>query len=349
MSENKHLTPVWIAYVDGKRLDTEHEGALRRVSVHQRLNGISTFSMVFDSSAVKLRDKGLISLESEISIHLGYKDDVAEVFKGEVLGFRAILQEYGTETLEVTGCNALHRLSHGARYRNFEEKTPGAMIKEIVDSYSLKAEVDDFGPTHPFYSQQGVTDLDFVLRLAESYGKEVYAQGDTVYVADEITVNTDEVIFEWGKSLVSFEAEEDLTRLVSDATSVGWDGMKNESFSGQAKVADLAVKIGGSNDWTGVSKGGGGKWMASSVEGALLDADDAKATALGFLQKNSFLFGRARGTAEGNHKFLPGMRATIKMAGEAFSGEYVADSVSHLFDHRNGFRTDFSLKRNMSP
>ena len=77
MSENKHLTPVWIAYVDGKRLDTEHEGALRRVSVHQRLNGISTFSMVFDSSAVKLRDKGLISLESEISIHLGYKDDVA--------------------------------------------------------------------------------------------------------------------------------------------------------------------------------------------------------------------------------------------------------------------------------
>lgn len=26
---NKHLTPVWIVYVDGKRLDTEHEGALK--------------------------------------------------------------------------------------------------------------------------------------------------------------------------------------------------------------------------------------------------------------------------------------------------------------------------------
>ena len=23
MGENKHLTPVWIVYVDGKRLDTE--------------------------------------------------------------------------------------------------------------------------------------------------------------------------------------------------------------------------------------------------------------------------------------------------------------------------------------
>lgn len=349
MSENKHLTPVWIAYVDGKRLDTEHEGALKRVTINHRLNGVSTFSMLFDSSAVKIRDKGAITLESEISIHLGYKDDVSEIFKGEVTGFRALLQEYGTETLEVTGCNALHRLNHGARYRNFEEKTPGAMIKEILDSYSLKAEVDDFGPSYPFFAQQGQTDLDFVLKMAGTYGKDVFAHGTSVYVADEITVNSDEVIFEWGKSLVSFEAEEDLTRLVSDATHIGWDGMKNESFSGPAKLADISLKIGGSNDWTKVSKGGGGKWMASTVDSSLVDADDAKAAALGFLQRNSFLFARARGTAEGNHKLLPGMRVTVKMAGEAFSGEYVADAVSHQFDYRNGYRTEFSLKRNMSP
>ena len=27
--ENKTLTPVWICYVDGKRLDTKHEGVLK--------------------------------------------------------------------------------------------------------------------------------------------------------------------------------------------------------------------------------------------------------------------------------------------------------------------------------
>ena len=31
MGENKHLTPVWIVYVDGKRLDTDHEGALGQI------------------------------------------------------------------------------------------------------------------------------------------------------------------------------------------------------------------------------------------------------------------------------------------------------------------------------
>jgi len=32
MSDKKHLTLVFIIYVDGKRLDTEHEGVLRKIT-----------------------------------------------------------------------------------------------------------------------------------------------------------------------------------------------------------------------------------------------------------------------------------------------------------------------------
>ena len=35
---NKHLTPVWIVYVDGKRLDTDHEGALKKKYKDTRLD-----------------------------------------------------------------------------------------------------------------------------------------------------------------------------------------------------------------------------------------------------------------------------------------------------------------------
>ena len=76
MDANKHLTPVFIVYVDGKRLDVEHEGALRSITISDCLNGISTFSLVFDTGDVKIWEKGILSLESEVSIHLGYKDDV---------------------------------------------------------------------------------------------------------------------------------------------------------------------------------------------------------------------------------------------------------------------------------
>jgi len=40
---NKHLTPVWIVYVEGKRLDTDHEGALERITVDDCLNTESLF------------------------------------------------------------------------------------------------------------------------------------------------------------------------------------------------------------------------------------------------------------------------------------------------------------------
>ncbi|HPA11531.1 MAG TPA: hypothetical protein PLV73_12015 [Treponemataceae bacterium] len=349
MSENKHLTPVWIVYVDGKRLDVEHEGALKRISVNDRLNGVSSFSLLFDTSAVKIRDKGLIAPESVLSIHLGYKDDVDEVFEGEVLGFRAILAEYGTEQLEVTGCNCLHKLGHGTHYRSFEEMTPSDAVAGVLDAYSLDGSVEAFGATRPFFSQQGQTDLDFVLTLAGKYGKDVYGYGKKVFIANEITEWTDEIIFEWGKSLIHFEAEENFRPLVSDCRTVGWDALKNESFVGEAAITDALVKVGGSSDWTKLSKGGSGLWTDVIVDHAVVDAEEAKMISAGKLTRNSWLFSRARGSAEGNYKLKAGMRVTIKMAGEAFSGEYIADSVNHVFDYRNGYRTEFSLKRNMSP
>ena len=109
MAENKHLTPVWIVYVDGKRLDTEHEGALLNINVTDMVNGISTCLLTFNTSAVDLRTKGTFALESKITIHLGYKDDCAEVFNGEITAFHTVLKENGGDILEVKGANVLHK------------------------------------------------------------------------------------------------------------------------------------------------------------------------------------------------------------------------------------------------
>ena len=90
MPDARHLVSVWIVYVDGKRLDTDHEGALERIVIDDKLNGVGTGVLEFDSSMIKIRDSGTFSLESQVSVHLGYKDDCAQVFAGEVTEFRAI-------------------------------------------------------------------------------------------------------------------------------------------------------------------------------------------------------------------------------------------------------------------
>ena len=47
-NENKNLTPVWICYVDGKRLDTSHEGALKKIHVDDLLNSVGQCTLLFD-------------------------------------------------------------------------------------------------------------------------------------------------------------------------------------------------------------------------------------------------------------------------------------------------------------
>jgi len=349
MSENKRLTPTWIIYVDGRRLDTAHEGALRSIEIVDRLNGVSTFTVVFYTAEVKVREQNLISLESEISIHMGYKDDVEEVFSGEVLAFRGIFPENNAEQLEVSGCNALHKLSHASRFRGFEEKKPSEVIEGLLDGYSLKAEVDDFGVPRLYQSEESQTDWEYLREQAKAHGKQVYATGSTVYVKDEISVRSDEIIYEWGKSLMSFKAHQDISGLVSRVDYIGWDHLKNESFTDGAALKDLPLKIGGPKDWGEVSKGGSGKFEEAIVDMNCRDSDEAKQLALGRLQGNSYRFGFANGKGDGNCRLRPGMRVTAKAVGESFEGEYTAFEVTHKFDTRSGYTTEFILMRNMCP
>ena len=345
--ENKTLTPVWICYVDGKRLDTKHEGALKKIVVKDTLNGIGQCSLLFDTSAEKLLELGDLALESEVSVHLGYKDDVEEVFDGVITAFAPQFKEFGHEMVEVICSNAMYNFCHGQHFTSVENKTYSDVIKDIIESYSLTADVDSFGPSFEFNDFDGISDYDFIQKYSKMYGKDFYAYADKVYVKDNIEVRSDEVIFEWGKSLIDFYPKQSIEKVYSEVNCIGWDSQKCEGITGNAKIADVPVKVGGSNDWTKVSKGGNGSFVHNIASVKFFDEEDAKNIALGVLQKNSYNFMTATGKSEGTYKLIPGMRVNIKYVGKVFEGEYIAESVTHEFDITSGYTTSFSLKRNM--
>lgn len=347
--ENKTLTPVWICYVDGKRLDTKHEGALKSITVRDRLNGIGQCEFLFDTSAEKLLELGDLVLGSEVSVHLGYKDDVEEVFNGVITTFAPQFKEFGHEMVEVICSNALSNLRHGNHYVTAENKTYSEVIKEIIEKYSLNADVDSFGPKLEYFDFDGETDYDFLQNYSKLYGKDFYAYADKIYVKDNIQIRDDEIIFEWGKSLIELEPRINIENLFSEVNCIGWNPLKCSEIVGNAKIADLPIKVGGSNNWTQLIKGGENKFIHNIASIKFFDEEDAKNIALGVLQKNSFLFITAAGTAEGTYKLLPGMRVNIKYSGSKFEGEYIAEKVTHIFDISSGYTTLFYLKRNMYP
>ena len=345
-SENKTLTPVWIAYVDGVRLGTGYEGALKRIYIHDRLDFAGTASLLFGSSPLDFCNDGTFTIGSEVSIHLGYKDDVQEVFAGEVTGFAPRLDEYSAPLMEVKIHSKLHRLDKGTRCASFEHKTPAGIIRDIVQGYNLNADVEEFGPEYNYIEQKNFTDYGYIMYLAGKYGKTVYCHGNTVYVKTEIAPTDDDVVLEWGKSIISARAKTSMTKQLSAATCTGWSIMDCRGFAATATMKDIPLKIGGEYSWEDNSKGYDPKKIEQITTEEIIDEEDAAAVAKAYIQNRSFKFQSCDIKTQGNYHIKPGNRLTVKYLGKHSDGEYLVQSVEHDFSVQDGYFTICHLKRN---
>ena len=345
-SENKTLTPIWIVYADGARLPWKYEGALKKIRVSDRLSSIGTASLVFGMSVPDFDNDDVFSEGSEVSVHLGYKDDVEEVFNGEVTGFAPRFGEYGTPQMEVQIETKLHRLDKGIRSKAFESKTTAQIIKEIITNHNLKAEVEEFGPKHDYTEQRNITDYDYITQLACKYGKAVWCQGNTIYVKTEITPSDDDVILEWGKSIISARTRTSIARQLSAATCTGWSIMDCRGFTATATMKDIPLRIGGEYSWEANSKGYDPKRTEQITTEEILDEEDAAAVAKAYIQNRSLKFQSCDIKTQGNYRIKPGNRLTVKYVGKQSDGEYLIESVEHTLDMQGGFITRCHLIRN---
>ena len=348
MNENERLVPICIIYLDGVRLNTALEGAFRSANVYDKMNGIGQCVISFDNYELKQEDKKSFGYDMRLSIHMGYKDNTKEVFNGEITEKTINLTEYGIELYKITASSFLWRLDHGEHSRDFVNKTPSQAIKDILSKYNIQSDCDNFGPNRKHWEgRMNISDLDLVLGLAKRYGKDVCTFGDKVYVKELMTHLKDEIIYEWGKSLISFDVKESIEEQVSKIHVFGWNQQMKKEFRAEVSADDLTQKIGGRNPWTKVSKGGSGLLVDYHCCHAAEDSEEAKVLALALMRENSFKYLRAEGSAEGNCKLSSGALVTVKYVGTTFSGDYIAECVVHRFSLEDGYITDFYLKRNM--
>ena len=344
-SENRTLTPVWIAYVDGVRLGTGYEGALKRIYIHDRLDFAGTASLLFGSSPADFCNDGTFTIGSEVSIHLGYKDDVQEVFAGEVTGFAPRLDEYSAPLMEVKIHSKLHRLNKGTRCASFEHKTPAGIIRDIVQGYNLNADVEEFGPEYNYIEQKNFTDYSYIMYLAGKYGKTVYCHGNTVHVKTEIAPTDDDVVLEWGKTIISARTKTDLAAQLSAVTATGWNMRKCSGFTATATMKDVPLKIGGEYCWEDNAKGYDSHKVGQLSSSSFTDEKDALEVARSVLLGRSLQFQSCEAKTKGNCRIRPVNRLTVKYLGRHSDGEYLVQSVEHDFSVQDGYFTTCHLKR----
>ena len=302
--------------------------------------------LLFGSSPLDFCNDGTFTIGSEVSIHLGYKDDVQEVFAGEVTGFAPRLDEYSAPLMEVKMHSKLHRLNKGTRCASFEHKTPAGIIRDIVQGYNLNADVEEFGPEYNYIEQKNLTDYGYIMYLAGKYGKTVYCQGNTVHVKTEITPTDDDVVLEWGKTIISARTKTDLAAQLSAVTATGWDMRKCAGFTATATMKDVPLKIGGEYCWEDNAKGYDSHKVGQLSSSSFTDEKDAMEVARSVLLGRSLQFQSCEAKTEGNCRIRPGNRLTVKYLGKHSDGEYLVQSVEHDFSVQDGYFTTCHLKRN---
>jgi len=142
---NKHLVPMCIIYVNGVRLDAKFEGAFRSIRIIDVMNKAGICTIIFDYQEIfheANKKNGTFELGSELSVHLGYKDDTDEVFYGEITGVGISIPKYSSSTFIVKVSPFIQRLGHAKRNRVFENITPSQAISDLASRFDLQAECD---------------------------------------------------------------------------------------------------------------------------------------------------------------------------------------------------------------
>ena len=197
-----------------------------------------------------------------------------------------------------------------------------------------------------YIEQASYTDYGYIMYLAGKYGKTVYCQGNTVHVKTEITPTDDDVVLEWGKTIISARTKTDLAAQLSAVTATGWNMRKCSGFTATATMKDVPLKIGGEYCWEDNAKGYDSHkvWQLSSS--SFTDEKDAMEVARSVLLGRSLQFQSCEAKTEGNSRIRPGNRLTVKYLGRHSDGEYLVYSVEHSLSVQDGYFTTCHLKRN---
>lgn len=346
MSESqKTLLPTFIVYLNGTRFSVAQESSLKSIVITDRINLPSSCTIVLADNEKQWVDSEDFTEGALVSVHLGYKDHVDEVFNGEIVSAEFQLKKGSASTFTFRCMNTIHRLRRLRKHRIFSETTDKDIFSEVVSDNGLSIDIDDIGGDCAFMIQKDLTDHEFLLAGASRYGCKVWAKEKKVFFKKQNEEDSEEVILEWGKTLNEFVAKTDSTEILTEVNVVGWDNQKGESFTSTASYGDVQA-LGGSTYGGKMVEDNFGASICTITDSKVIDQTQADELALSVITENTYQYISGSGHCEGNNQIFAGNAITLKEVGGRFSGDYMVVEARHNFSAATGYTTFFKVSRN---
>jgi phage protein D len=214
------------------------------------------------------------------------------------------------------------------------------VIKAVAGNLGLSPTVTGLASPTGTWVQLNETDLGFLRRLAARFEADLQVTGTTLTVAPRQEVQRGTIDLTLYSQLARVRITADLADQVTAVTTAGWNAQDGSAVSGSA----TRITHGGPGS------GKSGTAWAQEVFGtrsehvgayAVSTDGEAQALAEAAMDQRARRFLRAEGTAEGNARMRVGAQVRLSGISAQFDNTYYVTQARHLFDMRQGYRTEF--------
>jgi phage protein D len=352
-------TTGFVVKIDGTELKPEAVEKIKEWRVDDHLKLADTFSIkIFEPSPDRMTlidDEALFAVGNTVEIAVsgvpveGEQGGGAAAMETLIKGIiTSIEPEFSAEAgaiMTVRGYDRSHTMNQEKKATTFQNMTVGDIVKKVVSSSGLAADVSAHaGGALDFVQQNNESDWEFLGRMAQRVGARVVVNDKKLEfkpAGDSAPGPT----LEWGKTLLSFRPRVTGVQQASEVLVRGWDPKAKKAIEATARPsAQMLTSLPGLAAEGVRSKivdamKGGRHTIADRPVG---NASEAQALADSAMAKIANSYVEAEGVCLGDPKVKAGGKVEIKGVGKRFSGKYLLSATRHVY-RANGYRTHFTI------
>ncbi|MBN1695888.1 MAG: phage late control D family protein [Spirochaetales bacterium] len=337
MAGDNDVFPVFIIYFNGARLPVEREAEIKEITILNRLDAPSSFSIVVADQESEWAENDDFYVGAEVEIMLGYLNDPKPFITGEVTGMDCNFKQDRVREVVVRGFDRLHRLNRCKKSRSFSQMTAQEIIEQIAGDQGLKTDVESLPHNHLFTLQHRKTDYEYLIDISDFYDTNFWVDDKTLYVKRLERNKAEDIVLEYEKTLIEFLPQTDTSGIVSEVEIRTWDDQKQEVLVGSAVFGDIDSPGGEVVD----SNFGGAK--ALIIEPLSLDQKNTDQRSMDILVRNNREYVTGYGETYGNADIRAGSIVKAEGLGKKFSGKYFIVAAKHAVKPLSGYTTSFAF------
>jgi phage protein D/phage baseplate assembly protein gpV len=340
--------------VDGTPLPADLEHQLVAAQVDDSLNLPDLVILRFrDADRTVLAKSGAkIGSKLVVSASGSGSGTAQPLITAEVTALEAEFDATGTFTV-IRGFDPAHRLFRGRRTETYTQVTASDVAKKVAQRAGLTLGTVDSTPTvFEHVSQGGVSDWDFLNRLAREIGYEVAvkdgkfdfrAPRPAQEAPDPGSPGSEPLLLRQGTDLLRFRAVVTSADQVKEVQVRGWDVEQKKALIGTSPASTRSAQLTGPEvapaDLAKVF--GDQVYVATDVPYRSQAEVDAAAAALS--EQIAGASAEFEGTSRGNPKIQAGSAIAVDNLGAPFDGKYVVTTSRHSYDQTTGYSTHFAV------